>query len=201
MILKCLSNSIFSRTSASRWKGKLSCWCFFSRWIWTQILCSSDPECSSRVQISRPDPQMSSGALIHVPHYLSNLRFRVWKKMQETLKHSESLEDVKSLYTLCASNNRVLWSWSEFELYHLTIIIHKIIQQMHDDYKAQSIPHGVSLCIRFVFLIYILFYPLIWLYSLCSSINSRSKHRTSSPHTLFWSDQCVLQWCISRCSW
>ncbi|KAF4105295.1 hypothetical protein G5714_014626 [Onychostoma macrolepis] len=43
-----------------------------------------------RVQISQPDPQMSSGALIHVPHYLSNLRFRVWKKMQETLKHSES---------------------------------------------------------------------------------------------------------------
>ncbi|XP_058654656.1 E3 ubiquitin-protein ligase TRIM35-like isoform X2 [Onychostoma macrolepis] len=40
-----------------------------------------------RVQISQPDPQMSSGALIHVPHYLSNLRFRVWKKMQETLKH------------------------------------------------------------------------------------------------------------------
>ncbi|XP_058654085.1 E3 ubiquitin-protein ligase TRIM35-like [Onychostoma macrolepis] len=41
-----------------------------------------------RVQISQPDPQMSSGALIHVPHYLSNLRFRVWKKMQDTLKHT-----------------------------------------------------------------------------------------------------------------
>ncbi len=101
---------------------------------------------------------MSSGALIHVPHYLSNLRFKVWKKMQETLHHSESLEDVKSLYTLCTSNNH--FKYYEFE-YYLTIIFHKIIQQMHDDYKAQSIPHGVSLCIRFVFLIYILFYPLI----------------------------------------
>ncbi|XP_052430676.1 nuclear factor 7, brain-like isoform X1 [Carassius gibelio] len=42
-----------------------------------------------RVRIpSQPDPQMSSGALIHVPHYLSNLRFRVWSKMQETLQHT-----------------------------------------------------------------------------------------------------------------
>ncbi|KAF4105273.1 hypothetical protein G5714_014604 [Onychostoma macrolepis] len=50
-----------------------------------------------RVQISQPDPQMSSGALIHVPHYLSNLRFRVWKKMQDTLKHSESAADLTSV--------------------------------------------------------------------------------------------------------
>ncbi|XP_016358823.1 nuclear factor 7, brain-like [Sinocyclocheilus anshuiensis] len=41
-----------------------------------------------RVQISQPDPQMSSGALIHASHYLSDLRFRVWKKMQETLQHT-----------------------------------------------------------------------------------------------------------------
>ncbi|XP_073677092.1 nuclear factor 7, brain-like [Garra rufa] len=41
-----------------------------------------------RVQISQPDPQMSSGALIHVPHYLGNLPFRVWKKMQETVQHT-----------------------------------------------------------------------------------------------------------------
>ncbi|KAK2890585.1 hypothetical protein Q8A67_013228 [Cirrhinus molitorella] len=41
-----------------------------------------------RVQISQPDPQMSSGALIHVPHYLGNLLFRVWKKMQETVQHT-----------------------------------------------------------------------------------------------------------------
>ncbi|KAL1261349.1 hypothetical protein QQF64_006614, partial [Cirrhinus molitorella] len=41
-----------------------------------------------RVQISQPDPQMSSGALIHVPHYLGNLLFRVWKKMQETVQRT-----------------------------------------------------------------------------------------------------------------
>ncbi|XP_073677028.1 zinc-binding protein A33-like [Garra rufa] len=41
-----------------------------------------------RVQISQPDPQMSSGALIHVPHYLGNLPFRVWKKMQEIVQHT-----------------------------------------------------------------------------------------------------------------
>ncbi len=126
-ILKCLSNSVFSRTLASQWKGKLSCWCFFSRWIWTQILCSSDPECSSRVQISQPDPQMSSGALIHVPHYLSNLRFRVWKKMQETLHHSESLEDVKSLYTLCASNNHLEYYEAEVNL-NYTILLSYFIR-------------------------------------------------------------------------
>ncbi|KAK9976443.1 hypothetical protein ABG768_021648 [Culter alburnus] len=41
-----------------------------------------------RVQISQPDPEMSSGALIHVSHYLGNLSFRVWKKMLETVQHT-----------------------------------------------------------------------------------------------------------------
>ncbi|CAM4610191.1 unnamed protein product [Leuciscus chuanchicus] len=41
-----------------------------------------------RVQISQPDPRMSSGALIHVSRYLGNLPFRVWKKMLETVQHS-----------------------------------------------------------------------------------------------------------------
>ncbi|ROJ30526.1 Nuclear factor 7, ovary [Anabarilius grahami] len=41
-----------------------------------------------RVQISQPDPEMSSGALIHVSHYLGNLSFRVWKKMMETVQHT-----------------------------------------------------------------------------------------------------------------
>uniref|UniRef100_A0A671RR89 Uncharacterized protein n=1 Tax=Sinocyclocheilus anshuiensis TaxID=1608454 RepID=A0A671RR89_9TELE len=51
----------------------------------------SDPECSSRVQISsQPDPQTPSGALIHVPRYLGNLSFRVWKKMQDIVQNSES---------------------------------------------------------------------------------------------------------------
>ncbi len=56
---------------------------------------SSDAECSSRVQISsQPDPQTSSGALIHVPRYLGNLPFRVWKKMQDIVQNSESGEDL-----------------------------------------------------------------------------------------------------------
>ncbi len=59
-----------------------------------QIHCGSDPECSSRVQISEPDPQMPSGALIHVPRYLGNLPFRVWKKMQDIVQNSESGEDL-----------------------------------------------------------------------------------------------------------
>ncbi len=66
-----------------------------------QIHCSSDPECSSRVQISSQlDPQTSSGALIHVPRYLGNLPFRVWKKMQDIVQNSESGEDLCSnIYT------------------------------------------------------------------------------------------------------
>ncbi|XP_016363067.1 zinc-binding protein A33-like [Sinocyclocheilus anshuiensis] len=51
-----------------------------------------------RVQISQPDPQMSSGALIHVSHYLSDLRFRVWKKMQETLQHTPLTLDPKTAH-------------------------------------------------------------------------------------------------------
>ncbi|KAK7141774.1 hypothetical protein R3I93_015812 [Phoxinus phoxinus] len=43
-----------------------------------------------RVQISQPDPRMSSGALIPVSRYLGNLPFRVGKKMLETVQHSES---------------------------------------------------------------------------------------------------------------
>uniref|UniRef100_A0A671RR85 RING-type domain-containing protein n=1 Tax=Sinocyclocheilus anshuiensis TaxID=1608454 RepID=A0A671RR85_9TELE len=36
---------------------------------------------------SQPDPQTPSGALIHVPHYLGNLPFRVWKKMQDIIQN------------------------------------------------------------------------------------------------------------------
>ncbi|ROL15617.1 Nuclear factor 7, ovary [Anabarilius grahami] len=48
------------------------------------------PVSMERVQSSRPDPQMPSGALIHVPRYLGNLPFRVWKKMQDIVQNSES---------------------------------------------------------------------------------------------------------------
>ncbi|XP_056304561.1 E3 ubiquitin-protein ligase TRIM35-like [Danio aesculapii] len=43
-----------------------------------------------RVQISQPDPQMPSGALIHVSRYLVNLPSNVWKKMQDIVQFSKS---------------------------------------------------------------------------------------------------------------
>ncbi|XP_051988931.1 nuclear factor 7, ovary-like [Xyrauchen texanus] len=46
-----------------------------------------------RAQISQPDPQMTSGALIHVPHYLGNLTFRVWKKMQDIVHKTPVILD------------------------------------------------------------------------------------------------------------
>ncbi|XP_048041608.1 E3 ubiquitin-protein ligase TRIM35-like [Megalobrama amblycephala] len=48
------------------------------------------PVSKERVQSSQPDPQMASGALIHVPRYLENLLFRVWKKMEDIVQNSES---------------------------------------------------------------------------------------------------------------
>ncbi|XDV48312.1 hypothetical protein PO909_017748, partial [Leuciscus waleckii] len=48
------------------------------------------PVSMERVQSSQPDPQKASGALIHVPRYLGNLPFRVWKKMQDIVQNSES---------------------------------------------------------------------------------------------------------------
>ncbi|XP_052394239.1 E3 ubiquitin-protein ligase TRIM35 isoform X1 [Carassius gibelio] len=46
------------------------------------------PVSMERVQISsQPDPQTPSGALIHVPRYLGNLLFRVWKKMQDIVQN------------------------------------------------------------------------------------------------------------------
>uniref|UniRef100_A0A672MB49 Tripartite motif-containing protein 35-like n=1 Tax=Sinocyclocheilus grahami TaxID=75366 RepID=A0A672MB49_SINGR len=48
------------------------------------------PVTMERVQISsEPDPQTPSGALIHVPRYLGNLSFRVWKKMQDMVQNSD----------------------------------------------------------------------------------------------------------------
>ncbi|CAM4610255.1 unnamed protein product [Leuciscus chuanchicus] len=51
-----------------------------------------------RVQISQPDPRMSSGALIHVSRYLGNLPFRVWKKMLETVQHTPLTLDPNTAY-------------------------------------------------------------------------------------------------------
>uniref|UniRef100_A0A8C1YER7 Uncharacterized protein n=1 Tax=Cyprinus carpio TaxID=7962 RepID=A0A8C1YER7_CYPCA len=52
------------------------------------------PDSMERVQISsQPDPQMPSGALIHVPCYLGNLPFRVWKKMQDIVQNTPVILD------------------------------------------------------------------------------------------------------------
>ncbi|XP_042610574.1 nuclear factor 7, brain-like [Cyprinus carpio] len=52
------------------------------------------PVSMERVQISsQPDPQMPSGALIHVPRYLGNLPFRVWKKMQDIIQNTPVILD------------------------------------------------------------------------------------------------------------
>ncbi|XP_051569441.1 nuclear factor 7, ovary-like isoform X2 [Myxocyprinus asiaticus] len=46
-----------------------------------------------RAQRSQPDPQMTSGAFIHVPHYLGNLTFRDWKKMQDIVHKTPVILD------------------------------------------------------------------------------------------------------------
>ncbi|XP_073691822.1 E3 ubiquitin-protein ligase TRIM35-like [Garra rufa] len=51
------------------------------------------PVSMERVQISQPDPQTPSGALIHVPRYLGNLPFRVWKKMQDIVQNTPVILD------------------------------------------------------------------------------------------------------------
>ncbi|XP_073703996.1 nuclear factor 7, ovary-like isoform X2 [Garra rufa] len=45
------------------------------------------------VQILQQDPQTPSGALIHVPRYLGNLPFRVWKKMQNIIQNTPVILD------------------------------------------------------------------------------------------------------------
>ncbi|NP_001038423.1 tripartite motif containing 35-22 [Danio rerio] len=51
------------------------------------------PVSMERVQISQPDPQTPSGALIHVSRYLGNLTYRVWKKMQDNVHYTPVILD------------------------------------------------------------------------------------------------------------
>ncbi|KAL1279007.1 hypothetical protein QQF64_025680 [Cirrhinus molitorella] len=51
------------------------------------------PVSMERVQISQPDPQTPTGALIDVPRYLGNLPFRVWKKMQDIVQNTPVILD------------------------------------------------------------------------------------------------------------
>ncbi|KAK9978555.1 hypothetical protein ABG768_020301 [Culter alburnus] len=56
-------------------------------------VCFLKSQWKGEVQISQPDPQMASGALIHVSRYLGNLQFRVWKKMQDIVQNTPVILD------------------------------------------------------------------------------------------------------------
>ncbi|KAK2916947.1 hypothetical protein Q8A67_001321 [Cirrhinus molitorella] len=68
------------------------------------------PVSMERVQISQPDPQTPSGALIDVPRYLGNLPFRVWKKMQDIVQNKVSSLNGKSP-DLTAGSTDAFWSF------------------------------------------------------------------------------------------
>uniref|UniRef100_A0A9J8CPV5 Tripartite motif-containing protein 35-like n=1 Tax=Cyprinus carpio carpio TaxID=630221 RepID=A0A9J8CPV5_CYPCA len=73
------------------------------------------PVSMERLQISsQPDPQTPSGALIHVPRYLGNQPFRVWKKMQDIVQNTPVILDPNTADPcLVLSDDLTSVRWSE----------------------------------------------------------------------------------------
>ncbi|KAF4116708.1 E3 ubiquitin-protein ligase TRIM35-like [Onychostoma macrolepis] len=82
------------------------------------------PVSMERVQISsQPDPQTPSGALIHVPRYLGNLPFRVWRKMQDIVQNTPVILDPNTAHqylVLSDDLTSVKWRGNKQPLYDNT---------------------------------------------------------------------------------